>query len=715
MKKSGGKNVVFATGTPISNTAAEIWTFMKYLLPKQVMEANDIYYFDDFVRNFGSISQSLEFTTGGKFRENTRFAAYFNTPELIRLWASISDTVLTKEIGYVNDKVPDMETGKAQDVFLPQTDALVDIMRAIRAKLDEFEQMSGKEKKQNSHIPITMYGLAKRAAIDPRLILPDAPDDAGSKTNKAVDEILASLKQTEDYKGTVAVFCDSQNGPNGFNLFADMREKLIEKGLSASKIIIMKSGMTAAAKERIFADVNNGNARVIFGSTATLGTGVNIQERLHTLIHMDAPDRPMDYTQRNGRILRQGNLHKQWDKTVKVLRFGVEDSLDVTSYQRLKTKAAFIDSIMDGKALMANAFENRTLEEAEEGLFDNPVAVLSGSQYAMLKNGAERELRKWKSKKQQHNADQIYISNALRKYEAITKRNIANIEDREARLKIIEKHFPSDAKIELTFAGKKASTEQGIELILKDHVNKIINEKTEEARKNSYHRGEDLSFSFDINGIDFNFNVHLTRDANYDEKIKLVRVSTHKSITYSSKKLGLKDVPVSGQFIKGGLQDIFDNVITGNDDRERIEAHRRDNERMAKESESMRTRAGKSFPFDAELTAAAAKVSEYTELMKKEMAEKEAKYASKGTGSKSDIDIDTIERSEDDSEIDNVLYRSNDISEPLINDNTWQDQVWEQNEDLRDTPNLDIYQRNQEDIQHSLKVIHPSMWHMSPG
>ena len=195
---------------------------------------------------------------------------------------------------------------------------------------------------------------------DARLVIEDAVDEPNSKTNEAVRQVLRSLDETKDYKGTVALFADNyQNKQSGFNLYEDIKAKLIEAGVPENQIVIMKSGMSIKKKLEIFDKVNNGEVRVIMGSTVTLGTGVNIQERLHTLIHIDAPNRPMDYTQRNGRILRQGNLHKQMGKPVRVLRFGVEDSLDVTAYQRLKTKGAIADSIMNGKAMMINNMENR--------------------------------------------------------------------------------------------------------------------------------------------------------------------------------------------------------------------------------------------------------------------------------------------------------------------------------------------------------------------
>ena len=198
LEKSNGRNVIFATGTPISNTAAEIWTFMRYLMPKDTMKEYGIFYFDDFVRNFGNIQQMPEFTASGKFKEVNRFAGYVNLPELVRIWSSVTDTVLTKDQKELAEKIPDMEGGKAQDIYLPQTRALRSVMKYVKSRLDEYDQMSGKEKKENSHIPLTMYSIAKAAAVDARLVLADAEDDPHSKTNEAVRQTLRTLKETDD-------------------------------------------------------------------------------------------------------------------------------------------------------------------------------------------------------------------------------------------------------------------------------------------------------------------------------------------------------------------------------------------------------------------------------------------------------------------------------------------------------------------------------------
>ena len=274
-------------------------------MPADTMKEYGIYYFDDFVRNFGNIQQILEFTTSGKFKENNRFAGYVNLPELARIWSGVADTVRFEEIEEDRKKQgkpdlrPEIEGGKAQDIYLPQTRALRGIMKYVKGQLEEYDKMSGKEKKENSHIPLTMYGIAKAAAVDARLVEADAEDDPNSKTNEAVRQTLRSLKETADYKGTVAIFADNyQNKQSGFNVYEDILDKLIANGVPASQIVVMKSGMTVKKKLEIFDKVNRGDIRVILGSTFTLGTGVNIQERLHTLIPLDAPNRPMDYTLR---------------------------------------------------------------------------------------------------------------------------------------------------------------------------------------------------------------------------------------------------------------------------------------------------------------------------------------------------------------------------------------------------------------------------------
>ncbi|WP_289289084.1 helicase-related protein [uncultured Muribaculum sp.] len=641
LEKTGGKNVVFATGTPISNTAAEIWTFMRYLIPADVMKEYDIYYFDDFVRNFGNLQQMLEFKTNGKYDEVNRFAGYVNLPELVRIWSTVADTVLTREAGGVSDKIPQMEGGKAQDIFLPQTRALRSIMKFVKDELKRYEDMTGKEKKENSHIPLVMYGIAKAAAVDARLVQSDAEDDPNSKTNEAVRQTLRTLEETKDYKGTVAIFADNyQNKASGFNLYEDIRKKLIAAGVPEEQVVVMKSGMTVKKKLEIFDRVNAGEVRVVMGSTFTLGTGVNIQERLHTLIHLDAPNRPMDYTQRNGRILRQGNLHNTWGLPVRVLRFGVEDSLDVTAYQRLKTKGAIADSIMNGKQLMANSMENRSLEE-DQDLFGDITAQLSGSEYAMLKNQIEKEVRKLRAAEKNWKADQTYIHNRKRQITGQNREAEKRIADNKGYLEKIEAATIGDITVgKLSFPSVEAMEDFFTE------QNKKKAAMQEQVRTSGYSsRPATSDITISVGGFNFKIHTEITKEMKHQQGDLFATAPA--KMTYSCPELGIDAMPVRGNAIKNAVLDIMENVVSGKDFRERIAHAENYLERNNAEFEAISKRDGQPFKDAEALAKAEKKLAEYEELMKAEMAAKEAKYA------EMDKDVEAasgIELTEEDSE-----------------------------------------------------------------
>lgn len=660
LERSNGKNVVFATGTPISNTAAEIWTFMRYLMPADTMREYDIFYFDDFVRNFGNIQQMLEFTTSGKFKENNRFAGYVNLPELIRIWFSVADTVRTENAAKVSEKVPQTELGKdtPQDVYLPQTTALRGIMKHVNKELAAYEELSGKEKKENSHIPLVMYGIAKQAAIDVRLVASNVFDDPNSKTNETVRQTLRTLKETESYKGTVAIFADNyQNKQSGFNLYEDIKKKLIEQGVAEKEIAIIKSDMSVAKKLDIFGKVNSGEIRVIMGSTATLGTGVNIQERLHTLIHIDAPNRPMDYTQRNGRILRQGNIHKNMNKPVRILRFGVEDSLDVTAYQRLKTKGAIADSIMNGKKMIANSMEDRTMEE-DEDVFGDIVAQLSGSEYAMLKNQAEKDVRKYESKQKQWEIDQTYIHAQMPKLRGQIEARNKDIKNAENAL---AKIGANDKEPRITIGKNSFANLDEMADFIKDY-NKKVREAVEKVKGGNEH-SEVRELTITIGNIPFVITSTIKFEMLKRDR-ELFQDVTHE-MTYSSEELGLFDQPVRQGYIKNALTDILSNVITGSDFKEIIETRKEYNERDLASLKTLEERDGKPFEFAEELETAKQRLSEYTQLMKEEMEKKEAKYKDIDDKVEEITELTNNEEEEADGNNDDVLFRASDVQSEL--------------------------------------------------
>jgi N12 class adenine-specific DNA methylase len=659
LEKNNGRNVIFATGTPISNTAAEIWTFMRYLMPKDTMKEYGIYYFDDFVRNFGNIQQMPEFNTSGKFKEVNRFAGYVNLPELVRIWSGVADTVLTKDQTELVKKIPEMEGDKAQDIYLPQTRALRSVMKYVREELERFDQMSGKEKKENSSIPLTMYGIAQGAAVDARLVEMHAEDDPRSKTNEAVRQTLRSLKETDDYKGTVAIFADHyQNKRSGFNLYEDIKKKLIQQGVPENEIVVMKSGMKIKQKLEIFEKVNRGEVRVILGSTATLGTGVNIQERLHTLIHLDAPNRPMDYTQRNGRILRQGNLHKQWNKPVRVLRFGVEDSLDVTAYQRLKTKGAIADSVMEGDRLMQDSMNNRVLEE-EEDVFGDTVAQLSGSEYALLKNNAEKNVRKYESRKKQWEADQTYIHNAKPKLEGQIKAAEQRAEEANAQLLAVQKAFPDGKFTEITVGKLKFASVDAMADFIKEHNKKIL-DAVKAMKENPGNNVQSNTLTLSLGGYDFVVKTEMSRETVNNGGLLFAEI--HRRMSYSCPELGLNNVPVKQSLLRNAVEDITENVITGRDFAERFDIATRMVQHGKSELEQLKQREGKPFEFGKELEEAKRQFEEYSEAMKVEMAEKEKKYAEMDASV--DAATDVVADDEDEAAEDKTKFRLLDEDDP---------------------------------------------------
>ena len=659
LEKNNGRNVIFATGTPISNTAAEIWTFMRYLMPKDTMKEYGIYYFDDFVRNFGNIQQMPEFNTSGKFKEVNRFAGYVNLPELVRIWSGVADTVLTKDQTELVKKIPEMEGGKAQDIYLPQTRALRSVMKYVREELERFDKMSGKEKKENSSIPLTMYGIAQGAAVDARLVEMHAEDDPRSKTNEAVRQTLRSLKETDDYKGTVAIFADHyQNKRSGFNLYEDIKKKLIQQGVPESEVIVMKPGMTIKKKLEIFDKVNRGEVRVILGSTATLGTGVNIQERLHTLIHLDAPNRPMDYTQRNGRILRQGNLHKQWNKPVRVLRFGVEDSLDVTAYQRLKTKGAIADSVMEGDRLMQDSMNNRVLEE-EEDVFGDTVAQLSGSEYALLKNNAEKNVRKYESRKKQWEADQTYIHNAKPKLEGQIEAAEQRAEEANAHLLAVQKAFPGGKFTEITVGKLKFASVDAMTDFIKEHNKKIL-DAVKAMKENPGNNVQTNTLTLSLGGYDFVVKTEMSRETVNNGGLLFAEI--HRRMSYSCPELGLNNVPVKQSLLRNAVEDITENVITGRDFAERFDIATRMVQHGKSELEQLKQREGKPFEFGKELEEAKRQFEEYSEAMKVEMAEKEKKYAEMDASV--DAATDVVADDEDEAAEDKTKFRLLDADDP---------------------------------------------------
>lgn len=622
LENNQGRNVVFATGTPISNTMAEMWTFMRYLLSKSELQRLQMNNFDAFVNNFGSIEESSEFGTNGKFRVANRFSSFSNTPELLSVWKQVSHTVLTEEVSSLKEGVgtPRLESGKPIDVMIKQTAALKAVMRSIKNKLEEFENMPGAQKKENSHIPLVMFGLAKRAAIDVRLVDPNLPDDPNSKLNETVRRIVSDLDETKEYNGTVAVFCDSyQSSDKRFNVFGNIKQKLIDKGVPAEHIAIVNDYNTDDKRGKLFEQLNSGDVRVVMGTTEKLGVGVNMQERLHLLVHMDAPIRPSDYQQRNGRIARQGNKHLEMGKEIRILRIGVEQTLDVTGYQRLEIKKKFIDQIMKGD-VSQRSIEESDMDGSDSNNFSQMMAQLSGSQSALAHSIEMNKLRKLKNAKTYHEQGQIHLSNEIKRNKSIISTTGQQIKKLEKDVEAIKSEFPSSEISTVKVGSKEVSVDEAPALLSKT-LGKRIDAEVDALKKDFSRERSKISTLIYVNGVKMAIEVDIERAYNVEKKSTRVKkqiTASFDGIPNSEMSVGAtieNVIPVANQFIS--CKEIEDQ----------IRKRRIGLEKAMRDNEAYEPKIGEVFPRQSELENTDNRVNELEAKMKEELAEIEAREA----------------------------------------------------------------------------------------
>ena len=455
-EKNGGRNVILATGTPITNTMAEVWTMMNFV-SLDILDAYSIKSFDEFATTFGSVEPSLEFTATGNFKIAERFKSYTNVPELVKAFRSHTDVVLTEDVKEFkqSNNIPKLKDGKMTNVVVEKNEDLEDVMQTLIKELEAFNKLTGKAKKEKSALPLVVFTKAKQAAIDLRLLNPTFPDNPDSKTNKVVENVIELYKESTPDKGTQLIFCDSYQSPSEtpkmdlfdvdlsvpqFNLYNDIKRKLIEGGIPASQIAIV-SNYEGEKRNALFDKVRNGDVRILIGSTEKMGVGVNVQDRLFALHHIDAPIRPMDFEQRNGRILRQGNLYATWGKPVNVVTYGVKGTLDATAYDRLRIKQNFINQMMKGDT-SSRIMEEQDDEDPSGMTFSEMAATLSGDKTAQLLFVAQNKLKKLQNSKRSDlnskSSMQINISVAKSRLNDFIRRK----DEQQKITDIVKSNFP---------------------------------------------------------------------------------------------------------------------------------------------------------------------------------------------------------------------------------------------------------------------------------
>ena len=357
----GDKGVVFATGTPISNSMTEMYTMQTYL-QKQTLARLGIDYFDAWAADFGETVTALELAPSGKgYRARTRFAKFTNLPELLTLYHSFADVKTDVKL--------DVPEAERKVVTLKPSDTVIDLTEEIAARADKI-YAGGVDPHIDNMLKVT--GDGKKLALDPRCIDPSLSDESGSKLSFCADNVYEEWKSSADIKGTQLVFCDLSTPKKpyseyeygkDFDAYNDLKHKLIERGIPENEIAFIHDANTDRAKQDLFDKINAGAVRVLIGSTEKCGAGTNVQKRLVAIHHLDAPYRPRDLIQRNGRGIRQGNMNK----SIRIYTYATERTFDSYSYQILENKQRFISQVEKGDMTVREAedIDEATLSYAE--------------------------------------------------------------------------------------------------------------------------------------------------------------------------------------------------------------------------------------------------------------------------------------------------------------------------------------------------------------
>lgn len=376
------RGVVFATATPVANTMAEIHTMMRYLQPNRLEELG-LQQFDAWAATFGESVTALEIAPDGSgYRMHTRFARFINVPELMAVFGEVAD-IRTAEM--LKLPVPPLRGGKPRIVACPASKALKAFVQTLVQRAEAVRNGNVKPQDDNM-LAITTDG--RKAALDFRLVAPTAKFEAKGKVAECVREVVEIWRRTESFRGAQMVFCDlsSPKGDKGFSVYDDLRQRLIDAGLPDKEIAFVHDADTDVQKAALFKAVRDGRVRVLLGSTAKMGIGTNVQTRLCALHHLDAPWRPCDVEQREGRILRQGNECEE----VEIFRYVTEQSFDAYLWQTLETKARFIAQVMKGDKGI------RSLEDVELATlsYAEVKALASGNPLVIEKAGVDAEVAK---------------------------------------------------------------------------------------------------------------------------------------------------------------------------------------------------------------------------------------------------------------------------------------------------------------------------------
>ncbi len=412
-KRNGGRGIVFATGTPIANTMAEMFTMQRYLQPHWLRD-HGMQHFDAWAQTFGEVRPTLEVSPDASgFRMTNRFSRFVNIPELVSGFRLVAD-VQTADM--LKLPTPTLDGGSHRVVSAPASPEQRAFLQELAKRSKDIRDRKVSPERDNM-LKVSTDG--RKAALDLRLVDPLAADFPDSKVNQCADQVAKIWKQSTPKQSTQLVFLDfskpADPGERKFSVYDDLKAKLVARGVPAKQIAFIHDAETDAQKEKLFQAVNDGKIRVLMGSTQKMGVGLNVQKRLYAAHHLDAPWRPRDIEQRDGRILRQGNTNP----TVKIFRYVTEPSFDAKMWDTLAGKAAFIGQVMRGDVSV------RSAEDVSETAlsFAEVAAVASGNPAIREKTMVDAEVRKLDSLRARHDQQQASAQRDVQTIPATVKLN----------------------------------------------------------------------------------------------------------------------------------------------------------------------------------------------------------------------------------------------------------------------------------------------------
>ena len=435
--------LLMASGTPLTNTLGEMFTLQRFMQP-EMLEERGLHEFDAWASAFGDTRTELELQPSGRYKPVTRFSQFVNVPELVAMFRTIADVVSKDQLrDYLT--LPAIQTGKRQIVTAAATPGFRNYQKLLDSRIRAIEQRKGRPKKGDD-ILLSVITDGRHAAIDLRFVVPEHPNEPDNKLNALIDNAYQIWRETTERRyhnpatgrawstpgAAQMIFSDlgTENAAatRGFSAYQWIRQRLIARGVPTGEIAFMQDFKKATARQRLFNDVNSGRVRFLIGSTQTMGTGINAQQRLIALHHLDVPWLPADIEQREGRIERQGNQNAE----ISIFAYATCGSVDATSWQLLERKARFISAALSGDRSI------RRLEDigASANQFALAKALASGDPRLMQKAGLEAEIGRLERLRAAHFDDQHAIRRQIRNAQAIIETSTQRIGQIEEDLRI---------------------------------------------------------------------------------------------------------------------------------------------------------------------------------------------------------------------------------------------------------------------------------------